>query len=224
MESNDKDKEFEVNFAVSGVSGGLKLKNVNSKICATISGIAIDSLNYFRWINAVKFLDKYNRKKAARELQGKETPLPPKFLIEILDNALQEDNEEIQEQWGNLIINWQDLEKGCDVKYMYIDLLKNLGVNEIRLLKLIKSDPGFEHARKNPHYYYDMNKVKQVLKLNDEDYELMILNLYRLKICDSLKSGKGGIMVGDLSVRADAGIEKFRLTVIGYNLLKGIEE
>lgn len=76
----------------------------------------------------------------------------------------------------------------------------------------------------NPDYYYDMELVKQEMKLTQEEYELMILNLYRLKICDSLKSSGNAIKLGDLSVLADAGITKFRLTIIGYNLIKSCEE
>ena len=50
-------------------------------------------------------MDKYEEKKKRRNLEGKETPLPPKFLIEILDNAFQEDDEMIQEEWNSLLVN-----------------------------------------------------------------------------------------------------------------------
>lgn len=62
------------------------------------------------------------------------------------------------------------------------------------------------------------------MKISQEEYELMILNLYRLKICDSLKSSGNLITIGNLPVVADAGISKFRLTIIGYNLIKNCEE
>lgn len=156
--------------------------------------------------------------------QGKETPLPPKFLIEILDNAFQEDDDIIQDEWNNVLINWQDPEKNCDKKFLYLELLKKLGKNEIILLKIISKDADLEMGLKNPNYYYDAEKVKGLMKLSQEEYELMILNLYRLKICDSLKAGGTAIMLGNLPILADAGIDKFRLTIIGYNLIKSCEE
>ena len=52
----------------------------------------------------------------------------------------------------------------------------------------------------------------------------MILNLYRLKICDSFKSHGNAIMVGNIPVLVDAGTEKIRLIIIGYNLIKNIED
>lgn len=220
----EKDKEYELSLSYGDAKVALKLKNSNNRVVATIGDIIVDSLSYFRWNNAVKFLDKYNKKKEERKIVGKETPLPPKFIIEILDNAFQEDEELIQDEWNNLLINWQDLEKKCDKKYMYIEILKNLGLNEIKLLKLIANDPNFEKVLGNENYYYDSVKVKEVLNLSEEEYEIMILNLYRLKVCDSLKSSGNAISVGDLPVLADAGMKKFRITIIGYNLIKSINE
>ena len=221
---NDKDKEYELSFGYGDANGSIKLKNSNNRVLAKIGDILIDSLSYFRWNNAVKFLDKYNAKKKKRRLVGKETPLPPKFLIEILNNAFQEDDDLLQDNWNNILINWQDLEKNCDKKYMYLEILKNLGPNEIRFLKLISNDPNFINIWKNPNSYYDGQLIKRALKLNDDDYELMVLNLFRLKVCDSLKSSGNIITVGDMPVRADAGINKIKLTIIGYNLICSLQE
>lgn len=58
----------------------------------------IDKLSYYRWKNALKFMDKYNAKKRNRKMEGKETPLPPKFIFEILDNAFQEDEDILQDE------------------------------------------------------------------------------------------------------------------------------
>ena len=221
---NDKDKEYELSFGYGEANGSIKLKNSNNRVLAKIGDTLIDSLSYFRWNNAVKFLDKYNAKKEKRRIDGKETPLPPKFLIEILNNAFQEDDDLLQDNWNNILINWQDLEKNCDKKYMYLEILKNLGPNEIRFLRLISNDPNFINIWKNPNCYYDGQLIKKALQLNDDDYELMVLNLFRLKVCDSLKSSGNVITVGDIPVRADAGIDKIKLTIIGYNLICSLQE
>lgn len=222
MEENDKDKEIELKIDKNG--GSIKLKNQNNRIFATIGDIIIDKLTFFRWNNALKFKDKYEAKKAQRKLEGKETPLPPKFVIEILENAFNEDEEEIQDEWNNLLLNWQDPEKYCDKKYMYIDLLKNLDLNAIRLLKIINDDPNFETFWNNPNAYYDKETIKKSLNLSDNEYEVEVLNLFRLGICESLKSIGNFIAIGDLQVKADAGIDRIRLTRLGYNLIKNCEE
>lgn len=222
MDENQKDKEIELKLDQNGFD--MKLKNNNNRVLAKIGDCIVDALSYFRWNNAVKFSDKYIEKKKKRNLEGKETPLPPKFLIEILENAFNEDNENIQDEWNNLLLNWQDPDKNCDKKFMYIDLLKNLDVNEIKLLKLIKKDANYESTLRNPNGYYDGNKIKQILGVNNEEYELMMLNLFRLKICDSLKASGNAIMIGELPVMADGGIYKFRITLLGDNLIRNCEE
>lgn len=218
----DKDKEIELKLDQNG--GSIKLKNQNNRVLATIGDIIIDKLSFYRWNNALKFWDKYQEKKAQRNIEGKETPIPPKFIIEILENAFNEDEEKIQEEWNNLLLNWQDPDKNCDKKYMYIDLLKNLDVNEIKLLKIISKDRNFEMILTNKNGYYDKNMIQQILNLSDEEYEIVMLNLFRLGICESLKSTGNIMSIGDLQVKADAGIDKIRITRLGYNLIKNCEE
>lgn len=218
----EKDKEIELKLDQNG--GSIKLKNQNNRVLATIGDIIIDKLSFYRWNNALKFWDKYQEKKAQRNIEGKETPIPPKFIIEILENAFNEDNEKIQEEWNNLLLNWQDPDKNCDKKYIYIDLLKNLDVNEIKLLKIISKDRNFEIVLSNKNAYYDKNMIQQILNLSDEEYEIVMLNLFRLGICESLKSTGNVMSIGDLQVKADAGIDKIRITRLGYNLIKNCEE
>lgn len=218
----DKDKEIELKLDQTGFN--MKLKNHNNRVLAKMGDCVVDALSYFRWSNAVKFSDKYIEKKKKRNLEGKETPLPPKFLIEILENAFNEDNQKIQDEWNNLLLNWQDPDKNCDKKYMYIDLLKNLDVNEIKLLKIISKDRNFEIVLSNKNAYYDKDIIQRLLNLSNEEYEVIMLNLFRLGICESLKSTGSVIAIGDLQVKADAGIDKIRITRLGYNLIKNCEE
>lgn len=218
----EKDKEIELKIDQTGFN--MKLKNYNNRVLAKVGDCVVDALSYFRWNNAVKFLDKYIEKKKQRNLEGKETPLPPKFLIEILENAFNEDNQNMQDEWNNLLLNWQDPDKNCDKKYMYIDLLKNLDINEIKLLKIISKDRNFEMILSNKNAYYDKNAIQQTLNLTEEEYEIVMLNLFRLGICESLKSTGNVMSIGNLQVKADAGIEKIRVTRLGYNLIKNCEE
>ena len=111
----EKDKIYELEIKGENIGGKLKIQNSNNRVLAKIGDVILDKLNYYRWHNAVKFLDKYERKKYERKLIGKETPLPPKFLFEILDNAFIEDDDNMQELWANLLVNWQDAEKRFDI-------------------------------------------------------------------------------------------------------------
>lgn len=79
-----KDKIYEMTLSGNGIEGKIKLQNSNNRVIAKIGDILINKLSYFKWNNSVKFLDIYFEKKKQRNLEGKETPLPPKFIMEIL--------------------------------------------------------------------------------------------------------------------------------------------
>lgn len=220
MEEKDKIYEFEVNSEI--VSGKLKIQNSNNRVIAKIGDVILDKLNYYRWNNAIKFLDKYDNLKRSRNLSGKETPIPPKFLFDILDNAFLEDNSEVQELWATLLVNWQDAEKRADIRMVYIEILKNLSSNEIKMLHLLFTCEDSEEIRKNKAIYIQGEQIQQVLGFSDEEYELCMLNLFRMYCCEGFHYENSGISVGDIENLTNGIIKKFRITALGYNLLDSI--
>jgi len=225
MEDNQKDKIYELEVSGNGMSGKIRLQNIHSRVLATIGDIALDTLSYFRWSNAVRFLDRYEEKKRKRNIIGKETPIAPKFLIEILENAFIEDDQNLQEIWSNLLINWQDDTKRFDKKMMYIEIVKNLSPIEIKILESIYRMEDYETFIKEPSSYFIGECLENILGLTKEEYELAMLNLFRLKCCEGFHPPKVVATVGDIPIVADGGIYKFRLTIIGINLIRNcIEE
>lgn len=219
MDNDKKDKIYEFDISGYGMEGKIKLQNTNNRVVATIGDMALDALNYFRWSNALRFFDKYEKKKKKRNLEGRETPIAPKFLIEILGNAFIEDDENIQKLWSDLLVNWQDPDKKLDKKMMYIEILKNLSPVEVKILDFIGNGNDKEEIRKNKDIYIDGNAIKQVLRLSEDEYELAMLNLFRLKCCEGFKGSATAASIGGIPLRADGGIEKFRITLLGYNLI-----
>jgi len=120
MENQDKIYEIEINSC--GIGGKLRIQNSNNRVLAKIGDVLLDKLNYYRWNNAVKFFDKYEQKKTKRSSIGKETPLPPKFLFEILGNAFMEEEDEVQDLWANLLSNWQFAENRTDIAMVFIEI------------------------------------------------------------------------------------------------------
>lgn len=220
MNNEQNDRVYEIALSGNGVEGKLKFQNANNRVLAKIGDILLDKLSYFRWNNSVKFLDKYMEKKKERSLEGKETPIPPKFIMEILDNAFLEDNEELQELWAELLINWQDPTKALDRKYMYIDILKNLNPIEIKLLDEISKSGDFIEVKSNENMCYKKETVIKFLSITEEQYEIMMLNLFRLGCCESHRIPYSGISVGTMPIIPNLGTKQFRITALGYNLIE----
>lgn len=63
------------------------------------------------------------------------------------------------------------------------------------------------------------NAIKHVLGLSEDEYGLAMLNLFRLKCCEEFKGSANAASIGWITLRADGEIEKFRITLLGYNLI-----
>lgn len=222
MENQDKIYEIEINSC--GIGGKLRIQNSNNRVLAKIGDVLLDKLNYYRWNNAVKFFEKYEQKKTKRSSIGKETPLPPKFLFEILGNAFMEEADEVQDLWANLLSNWQFAENRTDIAMVFIEILKNLSKNEIRILSAIHTSLDGNDLRYNKNSYVDGNVVRGHLCLSKEEYELAMLNLFRLYCCEGFHQETSAMYFGDIPIQANGGIEKFRITALGYKLLDMILE
>ena len=215
-----KDKIYEMTLSGNGIEGKIKLQNSNNRVIAKIGDILIDKLSYFKWNNSVKFLDKYLEQKKQRNLEGKETPLPPKFIMEILDNAFIEEDENLQEIWAQLLINWQDPEKVLDRKYMYIDILKNMSPIEVKMLEIISHSVDYNEVKNNENSYYCKDSVLKCIPMSDNEYEIMMLNLFRLGCCESHRIPNSGVMMGNMPIIPNLGTKQFRITALGYNLIE----
>lgn len=220
----DKDKFYEFGIKSGSIEGKLKIQNSNNRVVAKIGDVLLDKLNYYRWNNAVKFLDKYNDKKNKRSTHGKETPLPPKFLFEILDNAFMEEDDDTQELWANLLSGWQYAEKRSDIGMVFIEILKNLSKNEIIILSTINNSIDTNEVRSNKNMFINGKMVREHLRLSEEEYELAMLNLFRLYCCEGFHHETPGMFVGGIPIHSNGGIEKFRVTALGYKLLDMIFE
>ena len=133
-----------------------------------------------------------------------------------------EDNDTIQELWANLLVNWQDAKKRSDLRMVYIEILRNLSANEIKILYFLFTCEDSEDIKNNKAMYIDGEKLQAILKFSNEEYELSMLNLFKMYCCEGFHHENSGIRVGNIEVQTNGGIKKFRITSLGYRLLESI--
>lgn len=165
-----------------------------------------------------------SRKKTKRSSISKEIPLPPKYLFEILGNAFMEEEDEVQDLWDNLLSNWQFSENRTDIAMMYIEILKNLSKNEIRILSAIHTSLDRNNHRYNKNFYVYGNVVREHLCLSKEEYELAMLNLFRLYCCEGFHQEITAMHFGNITIQTNGCIKKISITALGYKLLDMILE
>lgn len=214
-----KNKEINLGLKVSGFEGSLVFKNYNSRVIATLGDILIDKLNFCRWNNALRFLDKYNEIKNTRTANNQDTPLPPKYLFEILENAFLEDDISIQELWAKLPVNWQDSSRRSDMRPVYIDILKSLSPAEAKILKVISNNiEDFQITEIN--FSVSKTQILEEVNLKDEEYTLSMLNLFRCMCVESEKKPFLNLTIAQQNpVFKDYGLELVKPTVLGIKLM-----
>lgn len=95
-----------------------------------VSGIIEDQLKYFRWKRGHRLLDRANQFLKDRGLTGPTRTVPLKIAVEIMREGSQEENDELQDRWAQLLVNAADADSGVDVRPMYLGTLKDLLISQ----------------------------------------------------------------------------------------------
>lgn len=105
---------------------------------------------------------------------------------------------------------------------VFIEMLKNLSKNEIRILSAIHTSLDRNNHRYNKNSYVDGNVVREHLCLSKE--ELAMLNLFRLYCCEEFYQETSAMYFCNIPIQDNGGIKKIRITALGYKLLDMILE
>lgn len=204
----------------------------NNKLFSLIG----DKIDNLRWNGAIKFYDKYTELSKQRKMEGKRNPIPPKYVLEIFDNAILEDDETLRELWARLLVNWEDPRKKLDMKSVYISIIKSLSPVEVKILNLIEKDIetmsqnntstyGFisedYYDFRNIHYFISHKRIVRTLNLTEEEYVISMLNLFRCMCIESIKVPLLKLtLAGENPIFHDYGLSFVKPTYLGENLIK----
>lgn len=151
-------------------------------------GIMGDKLAYMRWERRIRMIDKINEYQEKRGIEGVR-PIPPKFAIPMIENACLEEDDELQDIWCRLIVNSLDTNFQTEIRYAYIDIIKNLTSMDARILKFVYDSALNTYFDRHPvHYRYyhiketgiDVSTVTREFKADPYQVYASIDNLCRV--------------------------------------------
>lgn len=105
-----------------------------------ISGIWEDKLKYRRWENQLALMIKAQKKLQDLAI-APNRPIPMKAAIPLLEYASVEDDDSLQELWGNLLVNFSNAQSGVSLELAYVEILKSISPLEARILQVVYSLP-----------------------------------------------------------------------------------
>ncbi len=133
--------------ALDVVSGtGRFLDRVFGGIIVDSVGIVADKIKFVR---LTKYLELVNRAEALLHGRPHLRPVPPKFALELIEEATLESSHELSELWARLLANAMDANGVIEPRMAFISILKEMSPQDARLLQLLATycDPERESRR-----------------------------------------------------------------------------
>lgn len=152
-------------------------------------GIIGDQIEYTRWERQNRLVDKVIEEQNKRGLT-KFRPIPPKFAIPIISSASMEEDDYLQDIWCKLIANCSDPAFNEEIRYAFIDIIKNITKSDAKILKYIyetsiEMNKEFQHTRFIA-YPIDFFEIAENLQVSYIETEISLNNLQRVQcICDN---------------------------------------
>ena len=156
-------------------------------------GLISDKIQFFRWERQCRMANKYNEIYSNQPMQ----PIPPKFLIPILENASVEEDDSLQDLWINLLGSWTNANYKEDRRLAFVDIVKALTPTDAMILKKIyEYDKNNRRTETIPNEelfdkFPAIKKEQISTDLLDDEYFLCIDNLISLR-CIKIAYTYGG--------------------------------
>lgn len=139
-----------------------------------ILGLMSDKLQFFRWERRCRMADKYNEKIGNQLMQ----PIPPKFLIPILENGSLEEDNDLQDLWINLLGSFTNREYKEEKRIAYVDIIKSLNPLDAKILSEIYFYDSLN--KRDDMNFTSIQRDKIYNCINDDCFYLSLDNLYRV--------------------------------------------
>lgn len=197
----------ELNLKSSTVEKGLDLLKsfLDKAIGPTVEefGLAIsDNLKIRRLKNQIKNLEK--AKKIAEENNVNVKEINLKALFPYLEGAALEEDDNLQDMWANLFVNYIDSDRNLTMT-VFPDILKHLSSNEVNMLNFMNSNHGrikqsrWKNETKDYPLEYNLEEMGNLARLGlireesnfsmydgDKIEELMPENYYLTELGEAL--------------------------------------
>lgn len=187
----------------AGIEATEKLGSFVSRIIGEpvdeVVGIITDKLKYMRWERQQRLTERAKQFIKEKNIKDDLRIVQPKVALPIIENASLEENDELQDLWAYLIASAVDPNFNGKIRMAFIDIIKQLEVNDVhilnfiysyyvdnneRLLAEVRKDLGANFRIKNMDgndIPVSMKLINKELGIDEESYKESIDNLIRVR-------------------------------------------
>ena len=202
-------------------AGGFIAKVFKEPI-SEISGIITDKLRFVRWKRMVDMSDEVNKileEKGINETKS----VPPKIAIPVFENATLEDDTSIQYLWNHLLANAMNPEFNDEIRYGFIEMIKNITGREAELLNnfynILSKENKLTPIQDLYKYSLKREQFLTILSITPDQYELAVNNLMRMQlIAPAIITG--GVSMGSEPLTIYKGTSAITMTPLGLKFVE----
>lgn len=187
-----------------------------------VSGLITDKLRFVRWKRMVEMSDEVNQileEKGVNETKA----VPPKLALPIFEDSSLEEDPNIQHLWNHLLANAMDPSFNDEIRYGFIEMIKNITGNEALLLnhfyQTLERENKLSPLDKIYQYSLKKEQLIQLLRITSDQYALAANNLMRMQLIGPAIL-TGGVSVGSESMTIYKGIDAITLTPLGIKFVE----
>lgn len=100
-------------------------------------GIVGDRFRFERWKRGLALFDKARAIMKARGIQVPTRELPPKFAVPLLNSAVLEEDDELQEIWARMLVNAGDASTDMELRTAYVEILRGMSAFDVKNLSAL---------------------------------------------------------------------------------------
>ena len=213
-------------FGTESVKASQKVGGFFAKVfkepAQEVSGLITDKLRFVRWKRLLQMSDDVNKileGKGIDETRG----VPPKIALPIFEDSSLEDDSDLRSLWNHLLANAMNPEFNDEIRYGFIEIIKNITGREALILKLfyksLSAQGKLTKLEEVTNYSIDKEQLCKKLEMSLVDYSISAYNLIRTQ-CIAPAIIKGAMSFGDHQATVYKGIDAITITPLGVKFVE----
>jgi len=188
-----------------------------------ISGMVTDKLRFVRWKRLIQMseeVDQILKEKGVICTRG----VPPKLALPIFEDATLEEDQNIQDLWNHLLANAMNPEFNDELRYGFVDMIKNITAIEASILnnfyEILKKEGRLNNLKELSGYSLKKEQIQQIVNISEDQYQVSVHNLMRMQCIGPAILKSTGIMIGAEATTIYKGTDAVVLTPLGVKFVE----
>jgi hypothetical protein len=188
-----------------------------------LSGMITDKLRFVRWRRLVEMSDDVNRileKRGVKETRS----VPPKLALPIFEEGSLEEDHNLNSLWSHLLANAMDPNFNDELRYGFIDMIKNVTGIDVLILnnfyQILKKERHIADLSHITNYSLKKEQIMQLIVIDEVTYLISVFNLMRIQCIGPAILKSGSASLGPEPLTIYKGTDAIVLTPLGVKFVE----